>query len=217
VSTYGKRSGGGGSGGSGGNAWASARQPVLDALVSGLTYIQVKPSNIQPATVAGLPSVSTLDAAIVGGGWTPTAGNFITLTGVIYTDLTTQPHAWAVRGRFAAVSANLQLMGPCSNAGNDYVMLAVQTAYDATHLVMELFKAGGGSTKVLTSHVVDGNSHNYGVAFDGTTYKCLVDDLVVGSTTVLTNLNVGNRVFAGYNTTAGDVKIFDLLYGYQLP
>jgi hypothetical protein len=70
---------------------------------------------------------------------------------------------------------------------------------------------------VITTHVVDGNSHNYGVAFDGTTYKCIVDDLVVGSTTVLTNLNVGNRVFAGYNTTAGNVKIFDLLYGYQLP
>lgn len=206
--------------GGGGNAWAAARQTVMDALVTGLTYVYIKPTNKQQATDAAAATITaTIDAAIVGGGMTPAAGHFLTLTGVIYTDLTTQPHAWAARGRFATPSANFQLMGPVGAGTNDYAALVALTSYDATHLCLQLFKNGAvdPATLVPTSHVIDGNAHNYGISFDGTTYKAIVDDVVVGSTAVLTNLTSGNRVWAVNNVTSGDVKVFDLVYGYRQP
>jgi hypothetical protein len=201
----------------GGNAWAAARQTVLNSIVSDLSYVHVKPANLQPATNGAVPTILARDAAIVGGGTAPAASNYLTLTSVIYTDLSTQPHAWAVRGKFAAVSANYQAMGPIDTTGFNYANLTALTSYDATHLVLELFKPGPGSTKVVTSHVVDGNAHNYAVAFNGSTYYVLVDDVVVGSTSILTNVASGPRVWAAYNTTAGNVVVYDLLYGYRVP
>ena len=207
--------------GGGGNEWQAARKAALSALfpslIPTLTFVYVKPTNIQQATSGAAPTINARDSAIIGGAMSPAAAQYLTMTGVIYTDLTTQPHAWVTRARFAPVSANFQSIGPVDTLGTSYVNFCVQTAYDATHLVMEQFKPGPGSTKTITTFVIDGNAHNLGIVFDGTTYYAIVDDAIVGQSSVLTNVTSGNRVFAPFNTTAGDVRIYDLAYGYQLP
>jgi len=199
----------------GGNPWATARQAVLNAAVPGLSWQYVKPTNIQPATDAVNPTIDANDAGIEGGGRTPASAHVLTFTGGIYTDLTTKRHAWSFRGRFSAVEAGGQFVGVSNAAFNETVNLCARTSIDATHLVLQLSK-NGGTTNIVTSHVVDGNPHNYSVSFNGTTYVAYVDDVAVGNTSVLTNLTAGARAFFAYNATTGNVFVSDITYGYVL-
>lgn len=203
-------------GGGSSSAWATARQKVLDGLVSGLTYQYIKPSNrTYPLDSATTPVIAT-DPGILGGGISPVGGHYSALTGAIYTDLTTQHSAWAARGKFAVPGANFQSMGPVDATGVNFANLVAGTSYDATHLCLILTTDGGSvaMTKIVTTHVIDGLVHNYGITFDGTTYKALVDDVVVGSTADLSHLAAANVAWAAFNGTNGNVTVSELLYGY---
>jgi hypothetical protein len=202
--------------GGGSNAWATARQTVLNAQVSGLTWQYIKPSTNQPGIDGATPTILATDPGIIGGAACPGAARYLTITGYVYTDLSTQRHAWCFRGKFVAPSANFQNFGPADSAGTQRVCLVSSNTLDATKLVLQLFVSGGAHTEVVTSHVIDGNTHNYAVTFDGTTYKALVDDVVVGSTAVLTNVGSGNRALIAFNTTANTLPVIDVTYGYVL-
>lgn len=209
----------GGSGGSAGNVWLQSRIAAISrlypAVMAGLNFVYSKPSNLNQATVAGTPTTSAQDAAIIGGALKPGAAQYLTCTGVIQTDTTTQPYAWFARAKFALPSANYQAIG-LSNT-NDLAVLTSYTPNNATNLVLEFFNNVLGSGKTVTSFAIDGREHNVGVLFDGITHHVFVDDVEVGSTVVLTTMTVGPRVWSAFNATAGDVHVCDLAYGYQLP
>jgi len=198
--------------------WIAARRAAIDPLASGLTYRFLDPANNIYPVAGGTPSLVSGDPGIIGGAVAFPSGQYRTFTGVILTDPTTQKHAWAVRGRFTPPHANFQGIGLTDSTSNVLVNLASATSYDATKLCLALSSNGGavgaGTTLIKTTHVVDGLPHVYSGVFSGTTYYALVDDVIVGSTNDVHNLSVANMMFTGFNGTADDVWISDLLYGF---
>jgi hypothetical protein len=200
------------------SVWASAQKTFLDSVVPGLTYSYVKPTDLGPPTNGTGPTAPTGDSASEGGGIGPTGAHYMNFTGVIYTDLTAKAHAWSTRAKLPVPSSSFDAIGPMNSGGDQYVNLVSYAPYDATHAVLQLFKAGSGNgTLVITSFVLDGNTHNYSVGFVGSKYTAYVDNVAAGNTLVLTNVTTGARLWSAYNGTGGDVVVYDLLYGYTPP
>lgn len=196
------------------NAWASARAQALSKVVDGLSYQYVRLANRTYPAFSALPTIAASDPDIIGGAVSPPAANEATATGVILTDLSTQPHAWAVRGRLPVPGGNFNSFGPTDASGTNYVNLVSAAAYDATKLVLDY----NGVKQFKTPFVIDGLPHvMFGAAFDGTTYFVLVDDVVVFQTIDVAPLVPTPVAWTIFNGTAKNTWGSDLLYGFQQP
>lgn len=194
-----------------------------------MQFSRVKPNDRESSTNAATPTILVSDANMIGGGTVPAAGNYVTVSGTIYTDLLTQPHAWAARAFLNPPSGgNYNAFGPsldATGAAASYARLASYDFYDPTHLVIEFFRPGAvDSLSFPTSFVLDGREHWYGMALDTTgTWYALVDGVIVGSTIDISNVigaaadDSGLRCWAMFGQTGDANAVGELIYGWVPP
>jgi lysophospholipase L1-like esterase len=202
--------------------WENARVAEIAPLVPGLSYKYIPLANwALPATTSPAPApFQSGDWGVAGGGISPPAGSYMTLTPVAYTNLPGEDWAWSFYGRFVEAADFIQF-GPMDTDGGRYVTLVAGTSYDATHLILQSWDSRfvGAHKNFVTTHVIDGKWHSYTVCFLSSTgtVTVLVDGAVVLTTQDLSFWTAGLRFFACTNTVAGRVIATDLLVGYTRP
>jgi len=221
VPTAGERPGAGGGGLPAPNLWAQQQARVLRRYIPTADYDWVKPSNLGPATMGDTPTFFTNSARVLGGGMFADNSRFATLTGIVATDLLTQPIGWSARGWLNAVSADYCALGLWNNANGNasrYVVLSTYAPYDATHLCIEIWSGPGLLTVVPTSFVPDRREHTYSLVLDTAgEWHALVDGTEVGSTVDIGYVSAGDRVWTTYSSTGPGVTDFtvaELLFAY---
>jgi hypothetical protein len=225
VQVAGEPSANGGGGDIAANVWAHREQARLLQIVPGLDFAWVKPNNVLPATIAATPTFDLNNANIMGGGTYPDMSRYITLAGIIYTDLLTQPFAWSVRAMVNPPSNNYTTFGTALNTtggASAYARLTSYAPYNATNLCIEFFRPGaGGSTVVPTSFVPDGLEHSFALCQDSLgVWRCLVDRVVVKTTINIGNVPAGLMGWSAFSDASlgsTDVAIGEMTYGYLAP
>lgn len=180
--------------------WSLQRNLLLDDL-------QLFANSTKRMALANMPTVSGFRARDIGGtGFNPAnssdgaivPGGSTRLTNGAWADLTGVIIPQALNTVSWAIFIKGILPVPVSNGNvqiglgiNNNVSMIDQLTADATKLCLR----AGSNPVIPSSWVIDGAEHIFGLVFDATTVKLLVDGNIVATTTVVTGMtNTANRM-----------------------
>jgi hypothetical protein len=192
--------------------WFNQQQAWLTSKLATFTEFGYWKAGLVGNGAAGNGVEANLEGAAVGAVGGGAAATVLS-TSTVWQAPKTSGFGLVCRGKFAAVSANVQMVGLINPAVSIWAAIALTTALDATKLVLRL---NDGVETDLAMTVADTNIHDYAIIFDPVAAQvtCYQDQVLIGTQATITHLANVAMMPAIFNVVAGNMKATKAIWGY---